>query len=64
MRSNRILVGGASVSGTKGLECGSNGRIILGGGACEGTCEGACKGALGLFTGLLTASSGVVPLSG
>ena len=52
-------MGGASVSGTKGLECGSNGRIILGGGACEGTCEGA----LGLFTGLLTACCGVVPSS-
>ena len=58
------LVGGSGVLRTKGLECGSNGRIILGGGgACEGMCEVTCKGALGLFSGLLTACGGVVPSS-
>ena len=41
------------VEGRNSLECGSNGRIILGGATCEV--------ALVLFAGLLTAYSGVVP---
>ena len=45
---------GSGVLRTKGLECGSNGRIILGGGA-------ACEDALVRFTGLLTMCGGVVP---
>ena len=49
------LVRGSGVLRTKSLECGSNGCIILGGGA----------GALVCFTGLLgcTACGGVVPSS-
>ena len=49
-----MFVGGASVSGTKGLECGGNRRIILGGGG----------EALVHFTGLLgllLVCVGVVP---
>ena len=42
VRSDNSLVGGASVSGTKGFECGCNGRIIL------GDEEAICTGLLGL----------------
>ena len=47
------LVRGSGVLRTKGLECGGNGCIILGG--------AACVDALVCFTGLLAACGGVVP---
>ena len=46
VRSDSSLVGGASVSGTKGLECGCNGLIVLGGVVCKKVSV-CCTGLLG-----------------
>ena len=51
-----VLLRGICVDFTKGLECGSNGSIILGGASCED----ALVPFWGLL-GLLLAYSGVVP---
>ena len=54
-----VLVRSVCVDCTKGLKCGSNGWIILGGGACEEALV-FCTGLLGFA---LVSCDGVVPLA-